>query len=107
MLNKVWQQPNPHGWQMKGIYKAFDAGTLMALHVPPGSGKTTVMRAVATLLRGISIILMSTLVSRWYLLPLYLFGNPDYNDECDHLPTSCGDKCSVCGGSFTKMLIPV
>jgi superfamily II DNA or RNA helicase len=43
MLNKVWQQPNPHEWQMKGIRKAFDAGTLMALHVPPGSGKTTVI----------------------------------------------------------------
>jgi hypothetical protein len=35
MLNEVWQQPNPHEWrQMKGIRKAFNAGTLMALHVP-------------------------------------------------------------------------
>jgi hypothetical protein len=53
MLNEVWQQPNPHEWQMKGIRKAFVAGTLMALPVPPGSGKTTVMRGVATLLRYI------------------------------------------------------
>jgi hypothetical protein len=35
MLNKVRQQQNPHEWKMKGC-KAFDAGTLMALHVPPG-----------------------------------------------------------------------
>jgi ABC-type multidrug transport system ATPase subunit len=61
MLNKVWQQPNPHEWQMKGIHKPFDAGTLMALHVPPDSGKTTVMRGVVTLLHGISIIIMPTL----------------------------------------------
>jgi hypothetical protein len=38
----------------------------------------------------------------------FFFGNPDSVDQCDHLPTSCGDKCSVyCDGSFTKMLIPV
>jgi hypothetical protein len=61
MLNNVWQQPNPHEWQMKGIHKPFDAGTLMALHVPPDSGKTTVMRGVVTLLHGISIIIMPTL----------------------------------------------
>jgi hypothetical protein len=30
MLNEVWHQPNPHEWQMKGIRKDFDAGTLMA-----------------------------------------------------------------------------
>jgi hypothetical protein len=47
---------------MKGIWKAFDAGILMALHVPPGSsGKTTVMRGVTTLLCSISIIVMPTL----------------------------------------------
>jgi hypothetical protein len=30
---------NSHEWQMKGIRKDLDAGTLMALHVPPGSKK--------------------------------------------------------------------
>jgi ABC-type multidrug transport system ATPase subunit len=46
---------------INGMLKAFDAGTLMALHLPPGSGKITVMREIATLLRGISIIVMPTL----------------------------------------------
>jgi hypothetical protein len=36
-----------------------------------------------------------------------VFGDPDSADNCDHLPTSCCDQCSVCNGLFTKILIPV
>jgi hypothetical protein len=35
-----------------------------------------------------------------------LFGSPD-SVECNHLLTSCDNKCSVCDGSFAKMLLPV